>query len=73
VPIEVGLADGTKLTLSNQNVRADDVLDKLDRITTQGQSAYINVESTDGTFRVNAHHVVYVREVLETSRSGRAS
>ncbi len=73
VPIEVALADGTKLLLTNPNVGPDEVLEKLDRITSQGQSAYINVESTDGTFRVNAHQIVYVRDVLDTNGSERRS
>jgi hypothetical protein len=65
VPIEIGLTDGTKLTLANPDVRPDDVLEKLDRTMSPHQSGFINVESTDGTFQVNAHQVVYVREVAE--------
>jgi hypothetical protein len=63
VPIEIGLADGTKLTLTNPDVGTGDVLAKLDRTMTPGQSAFITVQSSDGTVEVNAHQVAYVREV----------
>lgn|GEM_PF-4351061 len=63
MPIEIGLADGTKLTLTNPDVRAGDVLAKLDRTMAPGQSAFITVQSSAGTFEVNAHQVAYVREV----------
>jgi hypothetical protein len=63
VPVELGLADGTKLTLANPHVGVGDVLAKLDRTMVPGQSAFITVLSRDETFDVNAHQVAYVREV----------
>lgn len=63
VAIEIGLADGTKLTLTNPDVGTRDVLAKLDRTMAPGQSAFITVQSSDGTFEVNAHQVAYVRDL----------
>ena len=63
MPVEIGLADGTKLTLANPSADPDDVLEALERTLSFGQSTYLNVESTGGMFRVNAHQVVYVRDV----------
>ncbi|MCW2976395.1 MAG: hypothetical protein JWM06_1676 [Actinomycetia bacterium] len=64
MPVQIGLAGGTTLMLSDPNARPDDVIAKL----SNGRPDYslvsfVPVETTEGTFRVNPAHVVYVREI----------
>ena len=59
MPVEVGLADGTKLTLANQNAREDDVVTSM----RDDPAGVMSLVTNDGTYRVLIRNVVYVRTV----------
>jgi hypothetical protein len=73
MPVQIGLVDGTKLTLADQNVREDDVIAKLNGTGRPDHAAigFISFDTRQGTFRVNPTHVVYVKEVK--ARTGDAA
>jgi hypothetical protein len=59
MPVEVGLADGTKLTLANRNAREDDVVTSM----RDDPAGVMSLVTNDGTYRVLIRNVVYVRTV----------
>ena len=66
MPVEIGLTDGTRLTLADPNMREDDVLQLLTRSGRPDYAqvaGFVSFTTDDGTFRVNPGHVVYVRSV----------
>jgi hypothetical protein len=75
--VEVGLTDGTKLVLSDENIRTDDVLERISKIVSAQEqrsssssiaismfpsSGFIQLETDTGAYRVNARQIVYVRD-----------
>jgi len=57
--VEVGLVDGTKLTLANRDAVEDDVVDSI----LGNPNGVMTLVTDDGTYRVMIRHVVYVRTV----------
>jgi hypothetical protein len=62
VPVEIALADGTKLVLIDNNEQPDDVIKRL----TQHQNpvpvgGFIHFQTTRGDYRVHPSHVVSIR------------
>jgi hypothetical protein len=58
--VEVGLTDGTKLIV--ENATEEEVLANLSRLSGPGVAA---LNTRDGTYRIFAGHVIYVRSVVE--------
>ncbi len=57
--VEVGLADGTRITLANRDALEDDVVDSV----VANPNGVMTLVTEDGTYRVLIRHVVYVRTV----------
>lgn len=57
--IEVGLADGTKLTLANREAIDDAVVDSV----LGNPDGVMTLLTDDGAYRVLIRHVVYVRTI----------
>lgn len=57
--VEVGLADGTKLTLANREAAEDDVVDSV----LGNPNGVMTLVTDEGTYRVLIRHVVYIRTV----------
>jgi hypothetical protein len=57
--VEVGLADGTKLTLANPNAREDDLVTSV----RDDPAGVMSLVTDDGTYRVLIRNVVYIRTV----------
>jgi hypothetical protein len=68
--VEIGLADGTKLVLTDPNTGEDDVLRKLSAVTPAGSAGVVSFDTEKGTYRINPAYVVYVRQAAP--KSGRA-
>lgn len=58
--LEIGLADGTKLTLANPGAREDDVVSSI----RDDPTGVISLVTDDGTYRVLVRNIVYVRTVV---------
>jgi hypothetical protein len=61
MPTELALVDGTKLTLTDENVKPDDVLEQLARRQSDRSAGFVAFETTEGTYRVHPSHIVSVR------------
>ena len=59
MPVEIGLADGTKLVLANPNAQEDDVVQTI----REDPGGVVSLVTHDGTYRVQIRNVVYVRTV----------
>jgi hypothetical protein len=57
--VEIGLADGTRLTLANPNAREDDVVTSV----RDDPAGVMSLVTDDGTYRVLNRNVVYIRTV----------
>ena len=57
--VEVGLADGTKLTLANPSTREDDVVTSV----RDDPAGVMSLVTDDGIYRVVIRNVVYIRTV----------
>ena len=59
MPVEVALADGTKIVLANPNAREDDVV----ATVRDDPAGVMTLVSEEGTYRVLIRNVVYVRTI----------
>lgn len=57
--IEIGLADGTKLVLANPNADENDVVEAVK----DAHGGAVTVRTDQGTYRVFADNVTYVRTI----------
>jgi hypothetical protein len=59
VPVEVALADGTKIVLANPLALEDDVVATM----RDDPNGVMSLRSDEGTYRVSIRNVVYVRTI----------
>jgi hypothetical protein len=59
VPVEVALADGTKIVLANALAQEDDVVSTI----REDPNGVMSLVGDDGTYRVAIRNVVYVRTI----------
>jgi len=59
VPVEVGLADGTKIVLANALAQEDDVVASV----RNDPNGVMTLVADEGTYRVSIRNVVYIRTI----------
>ncbi len=59
MPVEVALADGTKIVLANPYANEDDVVATL----RDEPNGVMTLVAEEGTFRVSIRNVVYIRTI----------
>jgi hypothetical protein len=59
VPVEVALADGTKIVLANPYAQEDDVV----ATVRNDPNGVMTLVADEGTYRVSIRNVVYIRTI----------
>ncbi len=65
MPTEIGLINGTKLHVANDQERPDDIINRLGGRDAGHPGGFVEIRATAGDYRIRPEHVTYVHWVEE--------